>query len=137
MVSEILAAIADRLVTENQSVKVYDDTVRQNLDVPCFLIDLVDINTQRRLHKRYASHSNFSVTYIGAGPDDTRRVAELLPLQLATVTYGGRKWEGGNFRVNVDDQEYTVTCLVEFFTVTEILEERTLMSVLHQNGGIK
>ena len=137
MVNDILAAIADSLAAEYPEATIYDTNVRQNLNVPCFLIDLVNLDTQRRLNKQYASHSDFSVVYIGEGPDDTRQVAELLPIQLATVSHGGHTWEGGNFRVNIEDQENTVTCLVQFFSVVKILEERALMKTLRQNGGIK
>lgn len=137
MVNDILAAIADSLTSEYPDATIYDSTVRQDLDVPCFLIDLVNADSQRRLDKQYAVHTTFSVVYIGKGPDDTRQAAELLPIQLATITHGGHKWEGSNFRINVDDQENTVTCLFQIFSVVKILDQRTLMQTLRQTGGIK
>lgn len=137
MVNDILAAIADSLAAEYPEATIYDTTVRQDLNVPCFLIDLVSLDTQRRLNKQYASHSDFSVVYIGEGPDDTRQVAEVLPIQLSTISHSGHAWEGGNFRINIDEQENTVTCIVQFFSVVKILEEKTLMQTLRQNGGIK
>lgn len=136
MIENILNAVAVSL--SSYGYAIYNDTVPQNMETPCFLLDTVDIQTKRRLKSRIKEIYNVSVTFIGNNQLEVRRIAEELPFKLTDVAFGNDSFCGSNIRIVTEATEHTVSCVVAYSSTAHVEESaRPLMSSLSLKEGVK
>ena len=133
MTEYIIRGIAQALAVFGY--KVYEDTVEQDLEIPCFVIDEVAAIRLKRLNKRYKLTISISISFLSDTAENARFMAERLPWAIEDISCkapDGKLWKfhSKSPECNIDDQ-HTMHCLVDYTTEVAFEVAKQLMTKIN------
>lgn len=117
--------------------KVYDDTVEQNLEYPCFIVKLVNSRTLPILMERHQLRQTYAITFIGANNSDVWDVSEAIPRVLEEIELdAGIKLYGHNITVTLLEN-HAANIVVDYVINLKSNELKDLMQSFKGKDTVK
>ena len=140
MIQEITDGILAALDEAFPGAKLYDETAKQNLQTPCFIIRCINPVNQRHVGNRYWRECLFSIQYLpesGTGAHAAcYAVQDKLYLALEYVAVEGRLQRGTGMRGELLDGTLTFLVSYNMFVTAGPAEEGPMGEIAY-TGGIK
>lgn len=131
MVNHLKALIIQQIREVFANVRVYEESIRQGLQVPAFQILLFDSLSERKLHTNLEKFQSFNVNYYPATENIRTECDTVLELFQNEFKYIGNQFHVNQIQGTISDDVLVIT-----FTVNLLMKEVVVGTKMNELGGV-